>query len=367
MITPRSLKVFRAFLSYVITGFCCDCVEMKMQATFHFKTSLIVAGAIALGASSLVLSACNGPAGASFNAPTGGSPLTTRARATPTDIPYTFQTVNDPNSNTNEVTGINQRGKIVGTYGGGSGSSIPESYTGEPPYGKFRGINYPGAEGTSATSLTSNRIEAGYVTNPNQLNGIWAFVRANGVWALLKDRKQGSGQYAVTEILGINDSEFAVGFYDDNTGKEVPFELNVVTENFTNLQPPGAISAEATGINGKGNICGFEELNDHSYAGYYLQTGSYYQLKYPGALNTWAWGLNWQDQIVGQYEDSKHNLHGFMLTYPTAGSGGRYWQTIDVKGAVSTKLTGINNHHLITGSFYDSYGNKNGFIGNPKT
>ena len=338
-----------------------------MKATSYFKTSFFASSVLTLGFSALVLSACNGPSGSSLSAVPVASRQVVHARATPSPIPFKFVTVDDPNSNKNEVTGINQLGKIVGTFGAGSASDIPESYTSQPPYTKFRGLNYPGAEGTDATSLSSNRIVAGYVVNPNQFNGVWAFIRSNGVWSLLKDRKQGEGDYAVTKVLGVNDSEYAVGYYTNVAGVEVPFELNIVTENFNSLQVPGAKSAEATGISGKENLCGTEVLKDKSSEGFYLQNGTYYTLKYPGAVNTWAWGINFYNQIAGQYEDAGGNFHGFILTNPTAGSAVRVWQSIDISGAVSTKLTGINNHQWISGSYVDTAGNTHGFVGMPKS
>ena len=338
-----------------------------MKVTSYFKTFFFASAASALGLSILVLSACNGPLGSSSNAVPAASQHVTHAQATPSPIPFKFQTVDDPNSNTNEVTGINERGKIAGTFGVGSASNIPKSYTSEPPYTKFRGMVYSGAEGTVATSLTRSGIVAGYVINPNQLEGVWAFIRSNGVWALLQDPKQGDGDNAVTKILGIGDSEHAVGYYTNGSGVEIPFELNIGTEDFSNLHPPDAKSAEATGINGNGNLCGTEVLNNGSSEGFYLQNGTYFTLKYPGAVNTWALAINIDSQIAGQYQDASGNLHGFVLTYPTAGSGSRIWQSVDVPYAVSTKLTGINGQQWISGSYVDTGGRMHGFVGMPKS
>ena len=337
-----------------------------MKVTFHFKTFFFASGASALGLSILVLSACNGPSGWSSGAVPVASQQT-HALATSSPIPFKFQTVDDPNSNQNEVTGINGRGKIVGTFGGGSASNIPESYSSQPGYTKFRGMNYPGAEGTVATSLGRNGLVAGYVINPNQLNGIWAFIRSNGIWTLLEDSKEGNGDNAVTEILGINDSGYAVGYYTNSSGVEIPFKLNIVTEDFSNLNPPGANSAEATGISAKGNLCGTEVLNNGSSEGFYLQNSTYYTLNYPAAANTWAWAINFDNQIAGQYQDASGNLHGFILINPTAGSGSRIWQSVDISYAVSTKLTGINSGQWISGSYVDTAGNTHGFVGIPKS
>lgn len=321
---------------------------------------------IVLCFSGLIWSACSGPTSGVNSS--GALPPNTHAlkppSATPTPIPFQFQTVDDPNSNVNEVTGINQLSKIVGVYGGGSASNIPESYTAQPAYSKFRGINYPGAQGTFATSLSSNKIIAGYVINPPTGAGIWAFVRINSIWSLLNDPNEGTGGNALTEILGINDSEFAVGYYLNNSGVKIPFELNVPAVSFSDLTPPGATAAEATGINGKGNVSGWEQTASGTQA-FYLQIGTYYPVSYPNAKATYALSLNWQNQLVGYYVDSQNISHGFLLTGPTRGGSQQQWQSIDATKAVSTVVTGINNHDDICGYYIDASGVQHGFVAIP--
>jgi len=291
--------------------------------------------------------------------PMGGSP-------TSSPIPFIYTTVDDPNSQQKHVTGINQLGKIVGWFGGGSGSTIPESYTSEPPYIKFRGINYPGAQGTTAMALTSNKVIVGFVYSPQNLNGTWGFIRSSGVPTLIKDHKEGTGGNAVTELLGINDSLMAVGFYTNPYGVNVPFVLNTVTVQFTNLKPPGAIAAEGTGINGKGDISGTETTSSGNDMGFFFRTGTYYQLGYPHAQWTRALSLNWQDQVVGEYQDGSGAVHGFILTNPTSGQQTRVWQSVDEPDSANmTVITGINNHDQICGWYADSAGNTHGFLANP--
>ncbi|HYL26986.1 MAG TPA: hypothetical protein VEW74_04065, partial [Candidatus Nitrosotalea sp.] len=99
------------------------------------------------GACAIAVAACNGPTSSLAPAGTparssGVKPMTT---SSPTPIPFVFQTVDDPNSTKNQVTGINQLSKIVGVYGAGQGSTMPQSYTALPPYSQFHGMNYPGA------------------------------------------------------------------------------------------------------------------------------------------------------------------------------------------------------------------------------
>lgn len=316
------------------------------------------------------VSACNGPTSSLSPMDTSQqrsinvAPLAV-ATATPTPIPFTFQTVDDPASNTNQVNGINQLGKIVGVYGAGQSSSLYESYTSQPTYSKFVGMNYPGSQGTFGTSLSSNKIQAGYVIDPNSLSGTWGFVRINGLWTLLEDPNEGTGNNAITEIWGLNDSEFAVGYYVNASGTDVPFELQVPTETFTDLRPPGATAAGAMGINGRGDISGWETTTKGT-EGFFLKAGTYYAFTYPSAKSTYALSVNWQQQVGGYYVDTSGMAHGFVLTSPTHGGGQQVWQSVDEPNAVAgTWITGLNNHDDICGYYVDGNGARHGFVAVP--
>ena len=293
-------------------------------------------------------------------------PATTTA--TPSPIPFKFTIVDDPNSHSNQVTGINQLKKVVGVWGGGSGSSIWQSYTAQPPFNKFRDMDDPGAQGTFATSITSNRIIAGFVQDPKKLHGVYAVVQVKSQWTLMHDPNEGKGKHAVTEIWGINDSELAVGFYESANpgGVKIPFELNVPNASFTDLKPPNVTGdAAATGINGKGDITGWETTST-GVKGFFLQAGTYYPFYYTGAIATYALSLNWSDQVVGYYVDASGVRHGFLLIGPSKGGGTQVWQTIDAPGdAGGTVVTGINNHHVICGYYVDMYGVQHGFVAEP--
>jgi hypothetical protein len=284
---------------------------------------------------------------------------------TPTPIPFSFQIVDDPNSNQNQVNGINQLRKIVGTYGGGQASNIYKSYTAQSPYASFRGLNYPG-QGTVITSASSNRIQAGYVIEPNGQSGTYGLVRVGGVLTTMADPAEGNGADAVTQFLGINDSGYVVGVYVNASGIEVPFEADIASESFVDLTPPGNIgNAAATGISGKGDISGWETTSSGA-AGFLLKAGTYYTFQYPGAQQTYALGLNWSDEMVGDYIDASGMTHGFLLIGPTKGGSAEDWQSIDAPNAAQgTWITGINNHHDICGYYVDSSGNRHGFVAVP--
>ena len=337
-----------------------------MKRTINSYHLLFASSGVALGAFALLLSACNGPT--SSMSTTSVLPMREHSvkpdsgSSTPTPIPFSYSTVNDPNSMTNEITGINQLAKVVGVFGGGSGSNVWESYTSQKPYTKFRPDDYPGAQGTFIRGLSSNRTVVGYVIDPGNLTGTWGFVKNGGLWTLMKDPNEGSYNCAVTELYGINDSKNAVGFYLDTNCVSNAIVANTVTQSFTNINPPGATSAYATGINGKGDISGTATINGTT-VGFYLQTGTYYTFAYPNATRTEALSLNWQDQVVGDYTDQNGLVHGFVLTYPTHGSGARVWQSVDEpKATGGTIITGINNHDAISGYYVDTNTNKDGFI-----
>jgi hypothetical protein len=326
----------------------------------------LAAAALAIAVCALALSACNGPGSAPVSPAVSpqGSHLAKHLDSTPppSPIPFDFQTVDNPDSNVNEVTAINQRSKIVGVYMSGYGSNIPRSYTSEPVYyTKFRGVNAPNTQGTFATSTSTDRVLAGYVIDPNGQSGIWAFVRVKALWSLFQYQLQ------TTEILGLNDSENAVGFYVNSSGIDVPFELNVPQNQYTILSPPGSTgNAEATGINGKGGITGWEQTSN-GIAGWFLQNGTYYTVSNNG-LDTYALGLNWSNEIVGYYTGTDGLSHGFILFGPTKGGAEQFWQTIDEPKAVyGTVVTGINNHHDICGYYFDASHVQHGFVAKPKS
>jgi hypothetical protein len=329
---------------------------------------LVVSLAAALCSCGLALSGCNGPAtGLSPAAPSQRSAALTPSRGAigaASPIPFAFQTVDDPASNVNEVTGIDALGDIVGTIGSGTPSSPFTGYSSTIPYTSFTAQWYSGGQGTVAMGVATNTIMAGYVIHPPQLPGIWAFVEINGLWTLIKDRKGGKGTAAVTEILGVNTSKFGVGFYKNAYGNNVPVVLNIPLENFNTLKPPGAISAEGTGINTVNDVSGWESTSGGT-VGFLVRAGTYYSISYPGSTTTEALGLNSQDQIVGYYQQSNGTKHGFILTNPTK-AGQQVWQTIDEPNAVSgTVVTGINDSDDVCGYYVDGNGVQHGFVAVP--
>lgn len=86
---------------------------------------------------------------------------------------------------------------------------------------------------------------------------------------------------------------------------------------FTELAYPGAKGTVASGINGEGDVVGWYEKGNDTYAFLYKQ-GQYSSIEFPGAGLTQLTGISDNGEMAGAYRlrDEKHPLayHGFVLT-----------------------------------------------------
>lgn len=129
--------------------------------------------------------------------------------------------------------------------------------------------------------------------------------------------------------------------------------------------PPNAVAAVASGINGKGDICGYMTNTNGVVLSWFYKDGYYTEYVYPGAISTTAFALNWQDQIVGSYIDAAGATHGFILSFPRTIHA--TWQSIDFPGATSSEVRSINDHVDVVGSYVDAAGSTHGFLAVPAT
>lgn len=120
---------------------------------------------------------------------------------------------------------------------------------------------------------------------------------------------------------------------------------HAATYNFTIINPPGAGSSEAWGIDG-GNVVGrydiWPTVHGYSYDGTAFTT-----IDVPGASSTQAYGIDGKN-IVGDYD-----LHGFLYN-------GTTFTTIDVPGAYRTYATDIDGGNIV--GWYDSSGVRRSFL-----
>ena len=120
-----------------------------------------------------------------------------------------------------------------------------------------------------------------------------------------------SGQ--VTKLLGLSDGGLAVGYYVEN-GTDHSFELYLATGKFQGIQPPGAKSSAATGINGKGDIVGWLTLASGATESWLLKGGRLLLFQYPAAARNAGDDASTGPTISSApIEDASSNTHGFVL------------------------------------------------------
>ncbi len=123
---------------------------------------------------------------------------------------------------------------------------------------------------------------------------------------------------------------------------------------------PDSVSAQATGINNLGDVCGFTIDGSGKMHGWLQVWGRVTQFDFPGATATRALGLNNKGQVVGSYTDSSGNTHGFVYVVST-----KKWQSVDDPNGIDAVVNGINDNGALVGSYGTSPTNS-GFVATPR-
>jgi hypothetical protein len=276
---------------------------------------------------------------------------------------YAFQTIDNPADPTfNQLLGINDHGTIVGYDGSGADAAHPnKGFSIAPPYaaGGFMDENFPGSAQTQVVAIVNSGNTAGFWVDARGDND--GFIEWNGVFTSVAD-PLAKGKVKVNQLLGMNSSGIAVGFYNDRKGNAHAYSYDPDTGVFTPIKPPGADSAVATGINAFGDITGFATSGDVT-EGFLDKGGVFTEFEVPGSMNTQALGIDRYDDIVGSYDDAAGATHGFVLSNPTMGAS---FQTIDdPQGIGSTVVNGLNDAGRLVGFYTDAAGNTDGFLAKP--
>jgi hypothetical protein len=174
----------------------------------------------------------------------------------------TQRALTPPGSTTSVAFGINDGGAIVGQYVAGN---VTPGFLNQN--GAFTTIN-------PTTSATVTNVQG--VNNRGQAIGFYSVdgVHQHGFLynvntkqvTLLPDpstARTASGGLVLTQFLGINDNNEAVGYYQTNNGSQFGFLFNLATQTYTFLDDPqaapvnGVQITQITGVTNSGEICGF--------------------------------------------------------------------------------------------------------------
>jgi uncharacterized membrane protein len=278
-------------------------------------------------------------------------------------------TLNDKRDVTfNQLLGINNAGVIVGYFGSGDAGHPNKGYALSAPYaqGDFRNENFPGAAQTQIIGINDRGISVGFFSPMNAKNAAdnsnFGFWRANGRYHRVAFPTRNNSKPPINQLLGINDTGTAVGFYTDAKGNAHGYAYNIRTGRFKMIMVPGATAVTAAGINNFGTVTGFfttaggatdSFLHDHH--------GRTVTIAVPGASMTQAFGVSDAGEVVGAYTTGPAATpvsHGFTW------KNGKF-STVDYPMSSATFINGVNDEGDIVGFYTDAKGNTDGFFGLP--
>jgi hypothetical protein len=281
---------------------------------------------------------------------------------------YRFQTLdNHRDLAFNQLLGVNNEGVIAGYFGSGAAGQPNKGYQLLPPYGQGNYVNenFPGSVQTQVTGLNNRGVTVGFWSNTNMGVGMdanFGWVNVNGQFRTADFPTKDPASPATDQLLGVNDSDIAVGFWVDGGGNNHGYEYNITTGRYSSVTDPHdkTGSLQATAINDRGDIAGTIGsdgfLKTHS--------GQFITLSAPGASSTMALGVNDSDEVVGTYmvgSGSSAVMHGFTWT-PQHG----FTTVDDPHGIGTTTINGVNDRGQLAGFYTTDGGNiTDGFLATP--
>jgi hypothetical protein len=287
--------------------------------------------------------------------------------AQPAQAGYVFQDIINPGDVTfNQELGINNSGEIAGYFGSGAAGHPNQGYTTTPPYTSFTNENFPGSVQTQVTGINNVGTTVGFWSNSNLGVGMdrnFGFVDQGGTFTSVNNPNTGATPPVFNQLLGVNDSNTAVGFYVDATGATHGYTYNIATTTFsTNIDDPlGIGTTTAAAINNSGQIAGFYVGADGNMHGFFDNGGTFTTINAPGAMDTALLGLNDLGEAVGVQTLASGALDGLICNVFTGTC-----QTLDDPfGVGTTTFNGVNDLGQIVGFYVNGMGNTIGLLANP--
>jgi probable HAF family extracellular repeat protein len=274
------------------------------------------------------------------------------SNSAPEQADYSFATIEYPGDSFTQLLGINNGGVIAGYHGVNANKGFIYDLSTKT----FTDEKFPGSAQTRVTGINNlGRISGSYVTTSGRTLG---FTAKGGVYTLVT--LHGT---PFNRLLSQNDFAQAAGHYNteaDGSGPDHAYIYDEGGEVFETFTFPDSVSAQATGINNLGDVCGFTIDGSGKMHGWLQVWGRVTQFDFPGATATRALGLNNKGEVVGSYTDSSGNTHGFVYMVST-----KKWQSIDDPSGIDTVVNGINDNGVLVGFFGTSPTNS-GFVATPR-
>ncbi len=283
---------------------------------------------------------------------------------------YSFTTIDNPADLTfNQLLGFNNHGIIAGYFGSGAAGHPNKGYVLVRTRAGFKIMkeNFPGSTQTQVTGLNDRGVTVGFwsdMNTANQQNDNFGFYWRSGRFHNVDFPTRDNATPPVNQLLGVNNQDVAVGFYNDAKGNSHGYTFGIRGGWFHRVTINGASSVTAAAINDSDDVAGFF-TNAKGTTDAFLRTagGRTYTLAYPGASATQALGVNDLREVVGVYTvgtGSSAATHGFTW------APGRGFKTVDdPQGAGATTINGVNDFGDIVGFYTDGAGNTDGFAAVP--
>ena len=189
------------------------------------RRSRVTRLALAAAASALASASFAGPALAAQKAHTARSAT------------YTYTTVdNHADPTFNQLLGIDKSGEISGYFGSGAAGHPNQGYlTSTGNLGSFTPENFSESVQTQVTGLSDNGVTVGFWSdsnNGNNMDANFGFWSAKGHYHTVVFPTASGATPEVNQLLGVNDSDLAVGFYIDAQGNSHGYTYNILTDTY---------------------------------------------------------------------------------------------------------------------------------------
>jgi hypothetical protein len=265
---------------------------------------------------------------------------------------YNFQTINYPGDTFTQLLGINNSNDIAGYHG----ATTNKGFTYVLSTNTFTSENYPGSQQTQVIGINNPPFKtSGFYISKGKTIG---FTDYQGTFTSVAYPKKPFNQ-----LLSQNDFGQAAGYYSTNeagTGPDTAYVYDEFGGVFEVFEIAASVSAQATGINNSGSVCGFYVDASGVNHGWVQILGHFTVLNYPGSTGTQALGLNNKGLVVGSWTDTSGNSHGFVYTVSTDS----FQPVDDPDGMGTTVVNGINDNGVLVG-FFGTAPINSGFVASP--
>jgi PEP-CTERM motif-containing protein len=288
---------------------------------------------------------------------------------------YSFETINDPaqppfmGTTFTNLMGITSNGDTIpGFYGSGQAGDPNTGFVLTLPSKTFTPDNFPAMPQTQITAVNGNGTTFTGYTYPTNL-GVpfdfqFGFYEKGGAFTMVNNPKTpdcsvsgacDSGVITENQLIGVNNSDLAVGFYNDRHGNSHGYTFDIATNTFSaDINDPLAVSTVTAAINNSGEIAG--SFTD---AGFIDNGGVFSTVDPAGSTTTQLLGLN-DNGLADGFAVIGGVQHGLLFDSLTD-----TFTILDPAGSTATTLNGINDRGEVVGFFVDAAGNTDGALGTP--